>query len=84
MTEVQVLYRRRFYPVDGAQVTRLADNAWQVHIPVDHPIHAKTRRTPDADGWEGAVLLVDDAETEPVVVSKVAGGRVQLAAWSIG
>ncbi len=84
MARVEILSRNRFHPIDTATVRALASNAWEVDIPIDDPIHARVKRRPDAEGWEGAVLAVDEVQTEPAVVSRVGKGHLTLAVWSIG
>lgn len=81
MPDVQVLHRNRFQPVDGAQAVAMAGNAWEIRIPVDHPIHRRVRREPEPTAWDGAIFLLGDEETEPALGSAIRKGNVCIAAW---
>ncbi|TNE92644.1 MAG: hypothetical protein EP330_01480 [Deltaproteobacteria bacterium] len=80
---IEVLHRNRFRPVDDARIERISSNAWTVRIPVSSPIHKAVRRNPTAEGWDGAVFLIEDTETEPALGSAVRGGFVEISAFSL-
>ncbi len=80
---VHVLHRGRFFEIDAASATQVASNAWEITIPVDDPIHGKTRRAPTAEGWDEAVFLVDGTETQPGVGSGENKREVRVSAFVI-
>ena len=80
---VEVLFRNRFYPVSAATVEAMGTNAWTVRIPVSDPIHKKVRRPPTPEGWDGAVLLVGEVETEPGLGSGLRKGCVEISVYAI-
>lgn len=78
---ILVLHRGRFYEIDGASAERVASNTWQVRIPAADPIHKRTRRSADAESWDGAVFLVEGQETQPAVGSGEDKGGVTVTVF---
>ena len=70
MPTIAVLdHRRRAQALPGATARKVAGNAWEIRIPKDHVLHGRLRREPTPEGWDDAVFLLDDQESQPVVGS---------------
>lgn len=77
---VEVVHRNRFVPIPGATAVRIADNAWQIRLPVGDAIHNTVRRKPTPEAWDDAVFAIDGAETEPAMGSGIDGKHVVVTA----
>ena len=66
---ITVLHRRRAEPLTGATAQKIAGNAWEIRIPKDAALHKRLRREPTPEGWDDAVILLDDRESQPVLGS---------------
>ncbi len=75
---VAVLHRRRFLDIPQATLTSVGSNVYEVWIPKDAPIHRLTRREPTMDGWEEAIFLIEDVESQPAVASGENGQVIKL------
>lgn len=80
---ISVLHRGRFHEIPGARVDQVSRNTWEIAIDVGDPIHKKVRRDPTAEGWDGAVFLIDDRESEPAVGSGENAREVRVSAFVI-
>jgi len=78
--DLAVLHRNRFLPLNDADVTQVGPNAYQVRIPTGSPMHKKLRRPATAEGWDGAIFLIDGRETEPAMGSGE-GADIVVSAW---
>jgi len=66
---IEVLHRRRAEPLTGASARKIAGNAWEIRIPKDESLHQRLRRPATPEGWDEAVILLDDRESQPVLGS---------------
>ena len=80
---IAVLHRSHFQDIRSATARQVAANCWEITIPAADPIHKKVRRKPTAEGWDGAVFLIDDAETEPAVGSGESAREVRVTVFVV-
>ncbi|MCA9569530.1 MAG: hypothetical protein KC656_16905 [Myxococcales bacterium] len=80
---IEVLVRGRFVPLDDASARRIAGNTWEIRIPDPASIARRTRRGASPEDWDGAVFVVDGAETEPGVGSGGGPDHVVVTAWIV-
>ena len=81
---VEVLARGRFQAVPDATVRAVGPNAFEIRLPVGSPIHARCRRRPEPEAWDGAIFSLDGVETEPAVGSGADAGAVQVTVLILG
>jgi len=81
---IELLHRGRFDAVDGATAERVSSNAYTVRLPLTARAVQRSRRPATEDGWDGAVVAIDGAESEPGVVSAVDDHAVTLTVWILG
>lgn len=77
---VELEHRRRYRDVKTAQVVAIASNVWEVRLPRDDMAVQASRRPWTLEGWDGAVLVLDGAEAEPAVASRIDSTVVTLTA----
>ena len=80
---IQVLHRNHFVEIRSAALKKLAGNCWEVSIPVDDPVHKRVRRPATAEGWDGAVFLIDDKESEPAVGSGESPREIRVTVYVV-
>lgn len=78
---ISVLVRGRFVDLPGAVATPIAGNGWQVRIPDPASLSRRTRRGGAVEDWDGAVLLIDEQETQPAVGSGGGKDHVVVTVW---
>lgn len=81
MPHLHLLVRSHFVDLPEASAERIADNAWTIAIPLTDAVTRRARRRPEPEAWEGAIFLIDDAETQPAVVTAIDAVEVCLTAW---
>jgi len=81
---IELLHRGRFDVVDGASAKKAGPNAWTVRLPLAARAVQRSRRKPTVEGWDGVVLAIDGAESEPGVVSRVGKDAVTIEVWVLG
>ena len=79
--KVELLHKRRAQPLPGVTATQLASNAWELVVPVTP--EAVRWLGPTLAGLDGAVLLIDDAETEPALISGQSKAGVKVTVWRL-
>ena len=77
---ISVLFRGRFFEIPAARVEKVGANVWEIAIDVGDPIHKRVRREPTAEGWDEAVFLIEDKESEPAVGSGENKREVRVSA----
>ncbi|HHO54648.1 MAG TPA: hypothetical protein ENK18_28170 [Deltaproteobacteria bacterium] len=75
---IELLHRGRFFPVEDASARALSSNAWELRLPITSAVHARTRRRPDPEDWDGAIFALQGAQTEPAVGSGRDRGAIYL------
>lgn len=67
MPSISVLVRNHFEPLREATGIPIAGNAYEIHIPRDSATLRLARRDDTLEAWDGAVFLIDGAESQPAL-----------------
>lgn len=78
---VQVLVRGRYVELDDVRIRQDGSNAWTLTIPVDAGVRKRARRGERMEDWDGAVFLLDEAQTAPCVATGESRGTVSVSVW---
>ncbi len=79
---VEILVKGRFRELPDATVSRVAGNAWSVRVKRTEAV-ARVVRGDLSKGLDQAILVVDDQECEPAVVSAEGKDAVTVSVWAL-